>query len=70
MATENTLEIDIRRQIINSLIPTASYASLQPSAKDLILDTADMLVDYIIQGRPAKKQDKPVKDKRKRAPTK
>jgi len=37
----------VKRDVILCLIPTSSYASLQPSAKDQIIAIADMLVDYI-----------------------
>lgn len=67
MSEEN--HVTIRKEVILSLIPTAAYASLQPSAKDLILNTADMLVNYIIKGKEVK-PSAPVKDKRKRAPAK
>lgn len=59
--------VEVRRDIIKCLIPTSAYSSLQPSAKSLVLDTADMLVNYIMNGKPIEKSA-PVKDKRKRAP--
>ena len=62
-------EVEIRKAVILSLIPTSAYASLQPSAKDKILGTADMLTNFILNGLEVEKPA-PVKDKRKSAPKK
>lgn len=62
---------ETRRLVINSLIPTTAYANLQTSAKSQLLDIADMLVNYIFDGKPSEEvakpeSDEPAKVKRKR----
>ena len=56
-------ETEVRRDIILALVPTASFAMLQPSAKDQIIGTADMLVNYIFgaEGYQSKTTGKPSK---------
>lgn len=49
--------IQVKHEIILSLIKTAGFASLAPSAKSMVTQTADMLVDYIFA--PEEKADTP-----------
>ncbi len=60
---------EVRKSVILALIPTAAYTSLQPSAKNQVLATADMLTNYVINGLPVEKPA-PTKDKRPRVPKK
>ena len=50
---------ETRRLVINALIPTSAYANLQFSAKNQLLEIADMLVNYIFDGKPPEVVDKP-----------
>lgn len=43
---------ETRLLVIKSLIPTAAYASLGSNAKIKLIDTAEMFVDYIFNGKP------------------
>lgn len=56
---------ETRCLVIKALIPTSAYASLQVSAKSQLLDIADMLVNYIFDGK-ASEEEQPVKGKRTR----
>lgn len=57
-----------KKDIILALIPTTAYASLQPSAKNQLLDIADMFVDYIY-AEEKKAPAKPVPSKKSKKET-